>query len=126
MQLILSTYRLKVLSCQPRVTVTSCFVYKVTRDLESIVHLHINPICRIELIHISDLSIRVSSSEVYKFMLYTVVNNCKQNITPLSLLVGTTVSVHDQEIQQSHTAYQPHGAVRKRHSTRTATRHNYS
>ena len=25
-----------LLSCQPRVTVTSCFVYKVIRDLESI------------------------------------------------------------------------------------------
>ena len=28
-----------VLSCQPRVTVTSCFVHKVIRDLESIDHL---------------------------------------------------------------------------------------
>ena len=37
----------KVLSCQPRVTVTSCFVNKVIRDLESIDHLCINPIrCR--------------------------------------------------------------------------------
>ena len=36
-----------LLSCQPRVTVTSCFVYKVIRDLELIVHLRINPICRI-------------------------------------------------------------------------------
>ena len=33
---------LKLLSCQPRVTVTSCFVYKVIRDLESIDHLCIN------------------------------------------------------------------------------------
>ena len=28
-----------LLSCQQRVTVTSCFVYKVIRDLESIHHL---------------------------------------------------------------------------------------
>ena len=40
-----------VLSCQTRVTVTSCFVYRVIRDLESIDHLCINPICRIGLIH---------------------------------------------------------------------------
>ena len=33
-----------LLSCQPRVTVTSCYVYKVIRDLESIDHLCINPI----------------------------------------------------------------------------------
>ena len=33
-----------VLSCQPVVTVTSCFVYKVIKDLESIDHLCINPI----------------------------------------------------------------------------------
>ena len=36
---------------QPRVTVTSCFVYKVFRDLESKDHLFINPIRRIGLIH---------------------------------------------------------------------------
>ena len=36
---------LLVLSCQPRVTVMSCFVYKVIRHLESIDHL-----CRIGLI----------------------------------------------------------------------------
>ena len=41
----------KLLSCQPRVTVTSYFVYKVIRDLESIDHLCINPIHRIGLIH---------------------------------------------------------------------------
>ena len=40
-----------VLSCQPRVTVTSRFVYKVIRDLESIDRLCINPIQRIGLIH---------------------------------------------------------------------------
>ena len=41
-----------LLSCQPRVTVTSCFVYKVIRDLESVDHLCINPIRRIGLIHV--------------------------------------------------------------------------
>ena len=40
-----------VLSCQPRVTVKACFVYKVNRDLESIHHLCINPIHGIGLIH---------------------------------------------------------------------------
>ena len=40
-----------LLSCQPRVTVTSCFVNKVIRDLESLDHLCINPIRRIGLIH---------------------------------------------------------------------------
>ena len=40
-----------ILSCLPRATVTSWFVYKVIRDLESIDHLCINPICRIGLIH---------------------------------------------------------------------------
>ena len=36
-----------LLSCQPRVTVTSCFVYKVIRDQESIDRLCMNPIRRI-------------------------------------------------------------------------------
>ena len=40
-----------ILSCQPRVTLTSCFVNKVIRDIESIDHLCINPIHRIGLIH---------------------------------------------------------------------------
>ena len=31
-----------LLSCQPRVTVTSCFVYKIVRDLEWIDHLYMN------------------------------------------------------------------------------------
>ena len=43
--------RCLLLSCQPRVTVISCFVYKVIRDLQLIDHLCINPICRIGLIH---------------------------------------------------------------------------
>ena len=33
---------LKLLSCQTRVAVTSCFAYKVIRDLESIDHIFIN------------------------------------------------------------------------------------
>ena len=41
----------QVLSSQPRVAVTSCFVYKVIRDIESIDHLCINPIHRIGFIH---------------------------------------------------------------------------
>ena len=41
----------KVLSCQPRVTMASSFVYKVIRDLASIDYLCINPIRRIGLIH---------------------------------------------------------------------------
>ena len=40
-----------VLSCQPRVTLTSCFVYNFISDLESLDHLCINPIHRIGLIH---------------------------------------------------------------------------
>ena len=43
--------KLSLLSCQPRVTVKSCFVNKVIRDLESIDHACINPIRRIGLIH---------------------------------------------------------------------------
>ena len=38
-------------SGQPRVTVTSCLVYKVIRDLESIDHLCINPIHRTCTVH---------------------------------------------------------------------------
>ena len=53
---------------------TTCFVFKVIRDLESIDHLYIDPIHRIGFIH-NDLSIRVSSSGVYKFMFnLTIVN----------------------------------------------------
>ena len=52
-----------VLSCQPRVTVTSCLICKVIRYLESIDHLCINPIHRI----------RVSSSGVNKLMVYLTI-----------------------------------------------------
>ena len=44
-------YLYYILSCQPGVTVTSCFVCRVIRDLESICHLCIDPIHRIGLIH---------------------------------------------------------------------------
>ena len=43
--------KLKVLPCQPRMTVTSCSVYKVIRDLASVDHLCINPFFRIGFIH---------------------------------------------------------------------------
>ena len=33
-----------LVSCQSRVTVMSCFVYRVIRDLQSIDHMIINPI----------------------------------------------------------------------------------
>ena len=62
------------------------FCYKVIResDFYSIYHLCINPIR-------SDLSIRVSTSGVYKFNV--LLNNCEQNITSLPLFVGTTVAL---------------------------------
>ena len=50
-QILMPVFYSILLSCQPRVTVTSYFVYKVIRDLESIDHLCINPIGRIGLIH---------------------------------------------------------------------------
>ena len=40
-----------LLSCQPRATVASCFVYKVIKYVLSLDHLCINPIRRIGLIH---------------------------------------------------------------------------
>ena len=63
----------ELLPCQRRVIVESCFVYKVIRDLESIDHLCINHIRRIGLIR--DLSIRISSSGVYKLMFYLAIVN---------------------------------------------------
>ena len=54
----LMTKQMTLLPCQPRVTVTSCFVYKVIRDLESIDHLCINPI-RLTDLHLLKLSIQV-------------------------------------------------------------------
>ena len=78
-----------LLSCQPRVTVTSCFVYKDIRDLESIDHLCINPIRRIGLIH----KWYIDSHQLkWSVQVNVLLNHYKQNITLLSLLVGTTVS----------------------------------
>ena len=59
-----------LLSCQPRETVASCFVYKVIRDLESIYQF---PLSQVEC------------------PVNVLLNNCIQSITSLSLLVGTTV-----------------------------------
>ena len=54
---------------------TSCFVHKVIRDLESIDHLCVNHIR-------SELSIRVSLSGVYKKMVYlTIVNKYDVAVT---------------------------------------------
>ena len=77
-----------LLSCQPRVTVTSCFVYKVIRDLESIDHVYINPIRRIGLIHTWSVDSRYLKLIV---KVNVLLNNCKQNTTSLSLLVGIIV-----------------------------------
>ena len=57
------TQDIRLLSCQPRVTVMSCFVYKVIRDLESIDHLCINPI------HLQD---RINTQVIYQFALAQV------------------------------------------------------
>ena len=43
-------YKYKQLSCQPRVTVMSCFVCILIGDLSLIDHLCINPIRRIAII----------------------------------------------------------------------------
>ena len=77
-----------LLSCQPRATVSSCFVYKVIQDLESIYHLCINPICRIGLIHKWSIDSRLWNRIVQGNAL---LNYCKQTITSLSLSVGTPV-----------------------------------
>ena len=77
-----------ILSCQPRVTVTSRFVYKANRDLESIDHLFINLIRRIGLIHKCSLDSRWLKWIV---QVNVLLNNCKQTISSLSLLVGTPV-----------------------------------
>ena len=71
---------------------TLCFVYKVIRDLESIDHLFINPIRRIGLIHKCSLD---SSWLKWIVQVNVLLNNCKHNITSLSLLTGTTVTVFE-------------------------------
>ena len=63
-----------LLSCQPRVTVTSCFVYTVIRDLESIDSIYLLALAQVE-------------------RTYVLLNNCKQNTTSQSLLAGRTVNV---------------------------------
>ena len=68
--------------------------YKVNRDIESIDNLCINPIPRD----------RINTQVIYRFTLakaecksHVLLNNCKQNITSLSLLVGITVNFeHDK------------------------------
>ena len=62
-------YLQTLLSCQPRVTVTSCFAYKVIRDLLSMAHLCINPILRMGLIHKCSFDLG-NSSEVYTLLSY--------------------------------------------------------
>ena len=77
-----------LLSCQPRVIATSCFVNKAFRDLESIDHLCIDPIRRIGLVHKWPFDSRKLKWSV---QVNVLLNNCKHNITSLSPLVGTTV-----------------------------------
>ena len=69
-------------------TVTSCFVYKVIRHLESIDHLCINPIHRIGLMHKKSID---SNKLKWNVQVNVLLNNCKQNMTSLSLLAGRTV-----------------------------------
>ena len=80
----------KLLSCQPRVTVMSFFVYNVIRDLESIDHMCINPIRRIGLIHTWYIDLHMLKWSV---PVNTSLNNCKHNMTSLSLLAGGTVHI---------------------------------
>ena len=68
---------------------TSRFVYKAIKDLKSIDHLFINPIRRIGLIHKCSLDLRWLKWIV---QVNVLLNNCKQRITSLSLLVGTTIA----------------------------------
>ena len=65
----------QLLSYQLRVTVMSCFVYKVIWDLESIDHLCINPFRRIWLIHKWSLDPRTPKWTV---QVNVLLNNCKQ------------------------------------------------
>ena len=119
--------RKQLLSCQPRVTVTSCFVCKVIRDLESIDPLCINPIRRIGLIHKWSINSRLLKWGVHVSVLFS---NGKQSIASLSFLVGTIVTLSslarwlqikkggkDQESIQSSTMHTwpriPHGKVTK-------------
>ena len=69
--------------------------YKNIRDLEAIDHLCINPILWIGLVH----KWSIDSHELkWSVQVNVLLHNCKQSITSLSLLVGTTVSVANQTI----------------------------
>ena len=69
---------------------TSCFVYKIIGDLESIDHLCINPIRRIGLIHKCSID---PHKLKWSAQVNVLLNNCKQNTTSLSLLAGRTISI---------------------------------
>ena len=78
-----------VLPCQPRVTVTPCYVHKATSDLESIYHPCINPIHRIgpntQAIHIDSRTSKRSTHVTVP------PQQVKQSTTSPPLLAGTTV-----------------------------------
>ena len=59
-------------------TVTSCFVYKYFRDIESIDHLCINPIRRIGLIHKQSIDFRWHK---WRAQVNVLLYNIKQNMT---------------------------------------------
>ena len=67
------------------------FCLQSYQALESIYHLCINPIRRIGLTHKRSIDSRKLKWSVQSHVL---LNNCKQNITSLSFLVGTTVVKH--------------------------------
>ena len=65
-----------------------CLFTKLLVTLQSIDHLCINHIHRIRLIHKLSLDSRKLK---WSAQVNVLLNNCKQNITALSLLVGTTI-----------------------------------
>ena len=81
---------------------TSCLFTKLLGTLESIDHLCINPIHRIGLIHKLSLDSRKLKRSA---QVNVLLNNCKQNITSLSLLVGRTVNILYGITQSSPTMY---------------------
>ena len=68
----------------------SCFVYKDIRDLESIGHLCIYPIRRIGLIYKCSID---SHYLKWCVQVNVLLNNCKQDMTSLSLLAGRKVGL---------------------------------
>ena len=60
---------------------TSCFAYKVIRDLESIDHLFINPICRIGLINKQSFDSRYLKWSVHIVLYLAIVNKIHVNVT---------------------------------------------